>query len=105
MTDDYIEYEKEIKTLKSINLDDLSVSDLTIYIEQLKNEINRVETEIVKKTKVVTTNKFSNPKGDIKRMGSDLENIKMNSWMSDKSITNANYKELGEKLAKIGAPW
>lgn len=52
MTDDYIEYEKEIKTLKSINLDDLSVSDLTIYIEQLKNEINRVETEIVKKTKV-----------------------------------------------------
>ena len=52
MTDDYIEYEKKTKTLKSINLDDLSISDLTIYIEQLKNEINRVETEIAKKTKV-----------------------------------------------------
>ena len=45
--------------------------------------------------------KYSNPKGDIKRMGSDLENIKMNSWFTKGSVDMSNYKELGEKLIKM----
>ena len=53
MTDDYLEYEKEIKTLKSINLDSLSVDELRSYIEQLKNEIARVTLEIDKKKKQI----------------------------------------------------
>ena len=53
MTDDYLEYEKEIKSLKSINLDSLSVDELKSYIEQLKNEIARVTLEIDKKKKQI----------------------------------------------------
>ena len=49
--DDYLEFEKDTKTLKSINLDDFSVEDLKEYIEQLKNEILRVEGELEKKLK------------------------------------------------------
>tara|TARA_B100000427_G_scaffold265634_1_gene230905 strand:+ start:194 stop:379 length:186 start_codon:yes stop_codon:yes gene_type:complete len=53
MTDDYLEYEKETKSLKSINLDSLSVDELRSYIEQLKNEIARVTLEIDKKKKQI----------------------------------------------------
>jgi len=49
--DDYLEFEKETKTLKSINLDDFSVEDLKEYIEQLKEEIMRVKYELEKKQK------------------------------------------------------
>ena len=41
-----LEYEKETKSLKSINLDSLSVDELRSYIEQLKNEIARITLEL-----------------------------------------------------------
>ena len=49
--EDYLEFEKETKTLKSINLDAFSVEDLKKYIEQLKKEIERVKKELEKKLK------------------------------------------------------
>ena len=49
--DDYLEFEKDTKLLKSINLDDFSTEDLKKYIEQLKKEILRVEIESEKKLK------------------------------------------------------
>ena len=47
---DYLEFEQENKALKSINLDDFSVEELSDYIVDLKNEIERVKAEIVKKS-------------------------------------------------------
>ena len=47
--DDYLEFEKDTKLLKSINLDDFSIEDLREYIEQLKREIVRVKSELEKK--------------------------------------------------------
>ena len=52
--DDYLEFEKDTKALKSINLDDFSVEDLNEYIEQLKKEIDRVKSELEKKLKSQT---------------------------------------------------
>ena len=57
-------------------------------------------------TNDITTNKFSNPKGDISKMGKDNERVRMNSWMSDtrrggEGVTKENYKELGEKFIKL----
>ena len=49
--DDYLEIEKDTKTLKSINLDDFSIEDLKEYIEQLEKEIERVKNELEKKLK------------------------------------------------------
>tara|TARA_B100001540_G_C15612093_1_gene553558 strand:- start:193 stop:375 length:183 start_codon:yes stop_codon:yes gene_type:complete len=47
---DYLEFEQENKALKSINLDDFSLEELNEYIVDLKNEIERVKAEIVKKS-------------------------------------------------------
>ena len=47
--EDYLEFEKDTKILKSINLDDFSVEDLNKYIGQLKKEIERVKSELGKK--------------------------------------------------------
>ena len=49
--DDFLEFEKDTKLLKSINLDDFSIDDLREYIEQLKREIVRVKSELEKKQK------------------------------------------------------
>ena len=49
--DDYLEFEKDTKALKLINLDDFSAEDLKEYIEQLKKEIERVKSELEKKLK------------------------------------------------------
>ena len=49
--DDYLEFEKETKVLKSINLDDFSIEELREYKEQLKKEIERVKVELQKKLK------------------------------------------------------
>ena len=46
---DFLEFDNEKKSIKLINLDDLSVEDLKAYIEELENEINRVRLEISKK--------------------------------------------------------
>ncbi len=46
---DFFEIDEKKNTVKSINLDDLSVEDLKSYILELKNEIERVKEEIEKK--------------------------------------------------------
>ena len=57
--DDYLEYEKDTKSLKSINLDDFSVKELKEYIDQLNIEKERVSKEIEKKMKLkVDADKF-----------------------------------------------
>ena len=50
--DDFLEFENNKKTIKSLNLDDFSVEDLQNYLKELENEINRVEEEIKKKNKL-----------------------------------------------------
>ena len=51
---EFLEYEESKKSIKSLNLDDFSVEDLDKYILELKNEINRVNIEKVKKKKLIT---------------------------------------------------
>tara|TARA_B100000579_G_C22591632_1_gene738330 strand:- start:76 stop:258 length:183 start_codon:yes stop_codon:yes gene_type:complete len=51
--DDFLEIDEKKKTIKSLNLDDFSVEELTNYITQLEDEINRVKEEIVKKNNVI----------------------------------------------------
>ena len=59
MEDNYLEYEKDTKSLKSINLDDFSVKELKEYIDQLNIEKERVSKEIEKKMKLkVDADKF-----------------------------------------------
>ena len=50
--DDFLEFEKDTKALKSINLDDFSVEDLEKYIAELKKELERVLKELEKKQKI-----------------------------------------------------
>ena len=50
--DDYLEFDANKKTLKSINLDDYSVEDLQEYIEVLLLEVKRAKKEEEKKTKI-----------------------------------------------------
>ena len=47
----FVEFDIEKKTLKSINLDDLSIDDLQEYIETLTMEISRSQEEIKKRLK------------------------------------------------------
>ncbi|MBI04655.1 MAG: DUF1192 domain-containing protein [Pelagibacteraceae bacterium] len=47
-----LEIDEKTKSVNRLNLDDLSVEELKIYIENLKNEIHRVNEEIIKKNKV-----------------------------------------------------
>jgi len=51
---EFLEYEESKKTFKSLNLDDFSVEDLDNYILELKNEIDRVNIEKVKKKKLIS---------------------------------------------------
>ena len=46
---DFLEFEKETKAIKSINLDDFSVEDLKEYIDELAKELERVKSEMKKK--------------------------------------------------------
>ena len=47
-----LEFDRETKALKSINLDDFSVEDLKEYINELNNELARVKKETEKKIKI-----------------------------------------------------
>ena len=47
--DDFLEFDYEKKSIKSLNLDDFSVEDLRKYIRELENEKKRTELEIKKK--------------------------------------------------------
>jgi uncharacterized small protein (DUF1192 family) len=51
---EFLEYEESKKSIKSLNLDDFSVEDLDKYIFELKNEIDRVNIEKVKKKKLIS---------------------------------------------------
>ena len=46
---DFIEIDENKKTIKKLNLEDLSVEDLDKYIGELKEEIERVKIDIKKK--------------------------------------------------------
>ena len=46
---DFLEINEKEKTIKSLNLEDLSIDNLKKYIFELKVEIQRVEKEIVLK--------------------------------------------------------
>ena len=51
---EFLEYEENKKSIKSLNLDAFSVEDLDKYISELKDEINRVNMEKVKKQKLIS---------------------------------------------------
>ena len=51
---EFLEYEESKKTIKSLNLDDFSVEDLDKYTLELKDEINRVNMEKIKKKKLIS---------------------------------------------------
>ena len=48
---DFLEFEKETKAIKSINLDDFSIEDLKEYVDELTKELERVKIEMKKKFK------------------------------------------------------
>ena len=50
MVDFFEVYEKK-KTVKTLNLEDLSIEDLNKYTYELKEEISRVQLELRKKNK------------------------------------------------------
>ena len=50
---EFLEYDENKMSTKSLNLDDFSVEDLNIYLIELKEEINRVKLEIDKKKKLI----------------------------------------------------
>ena len=50
---EFLEYDESKKTIKSLNLDDFSVEDLDKYTLELKDEINRVNMEKIKKKKLI----------------------------------------------------
>ena len=51
---EFLEYEESKKSIKSLNLDDFSVEDLDKYISELKDEIDRVKIEKIKKKKLIS---------------------------------------------------
>jgi uncharacterized small protein (DUF1192 family) len=51
---EFLEYEESKKSIKSLNLDDFSVEELDKYTLELKDEIDRVNMEKVKKKKLIS---------------------------------------------------
>ena len=51
---EFLEYDENKKSIKSLNLDDFSIEDLDKYILELKDEIDRVNMEKVKKKKLIS---------------------------------------------------
>ena len=51
---EFLEYEESKKSIKSLNLDDFSIEDLDKYILELKDEIDRVNAEKIKKEKLIS---------------------------------------------------
>ena len=51
---EFLEYDEDKKSIKSVNLDDFSIEDLDKYISELKDEIDRVDMEKVKKKKLIS---------------------------------------------------
>ena len=51
---EFLEYEETKKSIKSLNLDDFSIEDLDKYSSELKDEIDRVNMEKIKKKKLIS---------------------------------------------------
>ena len=51
---EFLEYKENKKSIKSLNLDDFSIEDLDKYKSELKDEIDRVNMEKVKKKKLIS---------------------------------------------------
>ena len=51
---EFLEHDENKKSIKSLNLDDFSIEDLDKYISELKDEIDRVSKEKVKKKKLIS---------------------------------------------------
>ena len=51
---EFLEYDESKKSIKSLNLDDFSIEDLEKYILELKDEIDRVNMEKVKKKNLIS---------------------------------------------------
>ena len=51
---EFLEYDENKKSIKSLNLDDFSVEDLDKYILELKDEIDRANMEKVKKKNLIS---------------------------------------------------
>ena len=51
---EFLEYDENKKSIKSLNLDDFSIEDLDNYTSELKVEIDRVYMEKVKKKKLIS---------------------------------------------------
>ena len=51
---EFLEYEEGKKSIKSLNLDDFSIEDLDKYTSELKDEIDRVNLEKIKKKKLIS---------------------------------------------------
>jgi len=51
---EFLEYDENKKTVKAVNLDDFSIEDLNTYITELKDEIIRVENEVLKKQNLIS---------------------------------------------------
>ena len=51
---EFLEYDDNKKSIKSLNLGDFSIEDLDKYISELNDEIERVYIERVKKKKLIS---------------------------------------------------
>ena len=51
---EFLEYEENKKSIKSLNLDDFSIEDLDKYISELNDEIEKVNMERVKKKRLIS---------------------------------------------------
>ena len=51
---EFLEYDDNKKSIKSLNLDDFSIEDLDKYISEINDEIERVNIERVKKKKLIS---------------------------------------------------
>ena len=51
---EFLEYDENKKSIKSLNLDDFSIEDLDNYTSELKVELDRVYMEKVKKKKLIS---------------------------------------------------
>ena len=51
---EFLEYEDNKKSIKTLNLDDFSIEDLDKYTSELNDEIDRVDLEKVKKKKLIS---------------------------------------------------
>ena len=51
---EFLEYDENKKSIKSLNLEDFSIEDLDKYISELNDEIEKVNMERVKKKRLIS---------------------------------------------------